>query len=208
MMTNIISILAMLIFIGNFCLVVSKINKKEKCKNGDTLKKFLTSPYSEMVRFFSVESSNKDNFDDLSIANMLQFTYFREYCGATLYSLFMNKIKKEGIDWLKIPDTIKIKRNELENNISNIALEFANSDNIIDNNVAIIYANYISTNINDLEKLEKEAIRFNESFGDNMEGDPELHPKESETDQYTDEQYHETDVDTLTSTGTVEYLDD
>lgn len=184
------------------------INTKIKTNSEDiALKNFLESQFSEMRKFFIHESSNKNNFDDLSIINMLQFTYFREYCGAKLYSLFMSKINTEGIGWLKIPDSIKIKNKELRNIISDIALEFANSDSFIDNNIAIIYADYISTNINDLEKLEKEAIDFNKSFGEDPEGEPELHPKDTQLDQYIDDQDSEINIDTLSSTGTVEYLD-
>lgn len=184
------------------------IINKEKTNNADiALKNFLESQFSEMRKFFIHESSNKNNFDDLSIINMLQFTYFREYCGAKLYSLFMSKIDTEGINWLRIPDNIKIKNKELRNIISDVALEFANSDSFIDNNIAIIYADYISTNINDLEKLEKEAIDFNKSFGEDPEGEPELHPKDTKLDQYTNDQDSEINIDTLSSTGTVEYLD-
>lgn len=199
---GLISLIILLLSIKFFII------NKEKTNNADiALKNFLESQFSEMRKFFIHESSNKNNFDDLSIINMLQFTYFREYCGAKLYSLFMSKIDTEGINWLRIPDNIKIKNKELRNIISDVALEFANSDSFIDNNIAIIYADYISTNINDLEKLEKEAIDFNKSFGEDPEGEPELHPKDTKLDQYTNDQDSEINIDTLSSTGTVEYLD-
>lgn len=121
-------------------------------------------------------------------------------------------VEKCGTSWLGAPPTLdeydQVEVSICMKDIINRAIDYIFDTADIENKLFEIFMDSIKHNISLADIIEQEAIDYNKSFGIEPEGDPELHPRKTNSDDYESSEIVEKSLTELSSTGTVEDIND
>ena len=136
----------------------------------------------EKIRKYIKETlDDSDQFNDISIPS---FTLFIEECIEYLYKKISKTIPNNSMD-------LSILNDELHSSY-------------VYNSLIDIYLSQIAETIKQANQHEDEAIEYHNRFGEEPEGDPELHPKIKDNQNIISDKYPS--IQDLIKTGTVENL--
>lgn len=194
--------------------IINSLTKRKKKLIENKLNKMnekLNSKKSELRRYIINVSSKKFLFTNFSVENIFQYSFFKHYCESIVLKSVGDKLDKDGYNWLNIDDCISCIDDEMiRNGILNCAIEIFNHDDTVDNHIYSIYADYITSNIYELNKIEKESIEYNSSFGEEPDGDPKLHSRIENQENSSDDEINEDEVDItkLITLNTADIIED
>lgn len=142
---------------------------------------------------------------DEETINLFSYESFRDICIYGIKNKVSEKISQEGYDWLKLSeDKLKIITKDDILSLTESALKSEQFDAIMANR----FFDIVKDSVNEMEKEENNAIKYNSEFSKDPDGDPELHPRESNIDHSGDDDIDEISLEDLSSTGTIEDVDE
>lgn len=139
--------------------------------------------------------TNNELIFDIPICD---YQLFKEYYDEVLINVIIDNIKKQGISYLG-DSKIKVNLNSI---IPLVRMELKSES--INTLLSNKYLETINNNIREAEIEENNAIRYHQSFGEEPSGIPELHPKETSSEDSSNIPETYKTLDELMSTGTVE----
>lgn len=197
MITDIPDIAKFFIMVGLFItlLIIADIEKKRELKKTIDLLALETAIKNKILSIISEE----DRFKKMENT---AYAAFKEYYVWSIHDIMMDQIKQEGINYLKCT-RIKLDLSFISDKIYAVLESPIISMKLSE----YFYKDNIYT-VEEAERIEQEAIEYNKTFGEEPEGEPELHPKESNSGDYTRYEDQYKSIEELSSTGTVEDLEE
>ena len=153
-----------------------------------------------------IKSSIEDyNLTDEETINLMSYESFRDICIFNIKNKVSNKINKDGYGWLKLSDDkLKVITKDDILSLTESALQSEQFDALMANRFFDIVRDSVRT----MELEENNAVKYNSEFSEDPDGDPELHPKEANSDHSGDTDIDEITLEDLSSTGTIEDYED
>lgn len=144
-------------------------------------------------------------YNDINTAYLISYELFKKSITADVYNAANEKFDNEGSSWTNISEALygKITKEKF----ANFVLAILNSKEF-DDYLSNEYVKIVVANIAEIEKNEDSAIEYNKNFSNDLEGEPILHPKESNSDNTESDDIHETSIEELSSTGTIEDVEE
>ena len=200
MTNNVLTILiSILFFIIISCIIIFIIRRNNKHKMEKYIVDYFIDTEREFTESIILPMINKSNLSKI-LDESISLDMYMELSKEAISEQFYRKISNNEIN----NDTIK---NIINNNINkSLCVDIVNKFFTISTNYQILaklFIDKIYGNIQDAEKTEEEYIKYLEQFGEDPEGDPELHPIEI-TETYKDYDDKTVDINDLHKMGVTE----
>ena len=131
------------------------------------------------------------------------FEVFKEYYIDSIFNEILKNVEEKGLEeYLNCNKHLTIDKNKFSKLLMN---ELTNQTTT--NFFHQCYANWIKNNIEEAERLENDAIKYHNSFGEEPDGDPILHPKILESDTTEKTKNEDIEINDLLNTGTIEDIE-
>ena len=203
-------IIFLAIFVIMFIIMHAIHNKKES-SNNESLKLYLMSPYSTLYAWVMNEIDNLN--EDIGFTSEKSFisTYI-DTSIQSVYNKLINKVDTDGVDWVGIPGKfINPEYSDyVQENFKNIIIESANeilNGQTVKERLTAHFITSIRHNIKKAYDIEQNAINYNNKFGEEPDGEPELHPAEINIGSNDSSDIDEKSIEELSTTGTVEDIE-
>jgi len=151
-----------------------------------------------IFKMLSTKLDSSDSFDNVAKENYIRLLYSKEFEDSLKdipmmsYELFRERCLESLLSII----------NKYKN--SKVKIESLKSDLEIDNELKTIFIREINKTMKAAEDIESEAVAYHKTFGEEPDSDPELHPKEPNSNSIVDQENEYKSLEELRSTGTVE----
>ena len=182
-------------FIGCVCGLIKVIYKASKTDEEITLN-ILRDDIRRKIRIII---SDPKKFE----TEFHMFEVFKEYYIDSIFNEILKNIEEKGIEeYLNCHEHIIIDKNKFSKLLMNELTNHTTTSFFHQ-----CYVNWIKNNIEEAKKLENDAIKYHNSFGEEPDGDPILHPKVLESDTTEKTKNEDIEVSDLLNTGTIEDIE-